>query len=485
MKKVILNIVLIAVISFSAKAQMVIDSTSIVKTCLQCIDYGTTPLPNPYGSIYVAVSGGVSPYTFSLTGNLPANANPLITTSNTGITNFYDSLCQDSYELKITDDLGSSITYNFSTIPPTPPTLSIDSVSVKADSTNNPNSGLIKLYVTTNADSVFYLIQDANNTLNLGSIGGWQDSTVFDSLPGGYYYNVFVNIYPKVTPSCGNGIDTTISMFQIYVPLSCEGDGYASFAGNNSNCFGNSTNLTDESYPGSGVNNTIVDETWDFGDGNVMSGNGSVSHSYGSPGNYTVSLQITTSLGCSFNTSMSVNVDPCYPMAAFDYTQNGTGQFSFTDLSIMNSGGMNSGGFITDWNWDFGDGNSSSDKNSVHQYADTGSYTVCLTVISDFGYLDEICKDITYSSTAGIEKLNNKTVFNIYPNPTKNDFVIQLNEVPKRNHLVITNLVGETVYSSELHKPKTKIDLSNMPKGIYLIKLQIQKTTSYSKIIKL
>ncbi len=44
---------------------------------------------------------------------------------------------------------------------------------------------------------------------------------------------------------------------------------------------------------------------------------------------------------------------------------------TFTDLSIGN---------IDTWSWDFGDGNISSDQNPTHSYANTGLYTVSLTV---------------------------------------------------------------------------------------------------------
>jgi len=54
----------------------------------------------------------------------------------------------------------------------------------------------------------------------------------------------------------------------------------------------------------------------------------------------------------------------------------------FTDLSI----GYNS--TVTNWNWNFGDGNFSSSQNPTHDYLNSGSYNVTLIVTSSTGKLD-------------------------------------------------------------------------------------------------
>jgi len=42
-------------------------------------------------------------------------------------------------------------------------------------------------------------------------------------------------------------------------------------------------------------------------------------------------------------------------------------------------------GFITFWSWDFGDKNTSNQKNPTHRYADDGMYTVTLEITDDLG----------------------------------------------------------------------------------------------------
>ena len=46
-------------------------------------------------------------------------------------------------------------------------------------------------------------------------------------------------------------------------------------------------------------------------------------------------------------------------------------------------------GSIASWSWNFGDGNSSSEKNPVHTYAENGTYNVSLTVVDNEGATSE------------------------------------------------------------------------------------------------
>jgi len=77
------------------------------------------------------------------------------------------------------------------------------------------------------------------------------------------------------------------------------------------------------------------------------------------------------------NQTISFNFSP--PTADFvadqtNITEGGT--ISFTDQSTDNP---------TSWNWNFGDGNSSSEENPSHTYDNAGVYTVALTVSNDYG----------------------------------------------------------------------------------------------------
>ena len=74
------------------------------------------------------------------------------------------------------------------------------------------------------------------------------------------------------------------------------------------------------------------------------------------------------------------------PSAEFSYTPlypEELETITFTDDSA------DSDGSIVNWNWDFGDGSTSTLQNPTHSYSDSGYYTVSLTVEDDNGAVDE------------------------------------------------------------------------------------------------
>jgi outer membrane protein assembly factor BamB len=52
-------------------------------------------------------------------------------------------------------------------------------------------------------------------------------------------------------------------------------------------------------------------------------------------------------------------------------------------------------GYVESWHWDFGDGNTSTDQNSTHQYGDNGTYSVTLRITDNGGETDEVLKYVT------------------------------------------------------------------------------------------
>ena len=76
------------------------------------------------------------------------------------------------------------------------------------------------------------------------------------------------------------------------------------------------------------------------------------------------------------------------PSAAFSSSVNDL-QVTFTDAST------DSDGSVVSWSWDFGDGNTSTDQNPVHNYAAYGTYSVSLTVTDNEGATDNTSQDVT------------------------------------------------------------------------------------------
>nr|WP_269851946.1 PKD domain-containing protein [Methanosarcina horonobensis] len=132
---------------------------------------------------------------------------------------------------------------------------------------------------------------------------------------------------------------------------------------------------------------------WDFdNDDSIDSTEQNPSHTYASPGTYTVNLTVTTSAGGSntevktdyITVSESSTPTESEPVAAFtaDVT-SGTVPLTvnFTDQST---------GSPISWLWDFGDGTNATDQNPLHTYTSAGNYTVSLTVTNASGSDSEV-----------------------------------------------------------------------------------------------
>ena len=93
--------------------------------------------------------------------------------------------------------------------------------------------------------------------------------------------------------------------------------------------------------------------------------------------NYTVNTTGT----CIQKTAMGIITIDALPTPNFSITSPNceTKVLAYTDLSIANSGAVNS------WNWNFGDATTSNLQNPTHTYAAAGSYIATLSVTTDKG----------------------------------------------------------------------------------------------------
>lgn len=113
---------------------------------------------------------------------------------------------------------------------------------------------------------------------------------------------------------------------------------------------------------------------WHFGDGST-SNEPQPSHTYPDPGMYSVTLSVTTLNGCtdSFTLENAVTVTQ-RPVANFTANPRETcasTEIQFTDATPGN---------IDSWLWRFGDGSSSTAQHPIHEYEDTGYFSVTLYV---------------------------------------------------------------------------------------------------------
>lgn len=94
-----------------------------------------------------------------------------------------------------------------------------------------------------------------------------------------------------------------------------------------------------------------------------------------------------------------------------------------------------------------------------------------------------------YIFGAGLREVEESIKISLYPNPTQNNAKLKLSGINKEVKLIITDVQGR-IAKTQILKPNnntidTSIDLTQLPKGIYYIKLQNDSFNTTEKIIKM
>ncbi len=132
---------------------------------------------------------------------------------------------------------------------------------------------------------------------------------------------------------------------------------------------------------------TINSWSWNFNDtaNSISSSNlQNPSHTFSSPGTFSVSLIVTDINGCQNQVQRNVIVYPAPDASIINQAPVCQGNsILYLDSSVIQSG------IISTWFWDFGNGQTSTSQNPLISYYSAGNYSIILNVISEAG-----CSDI-------------------------------------------------------------------------------------------
>ena len=128
--------------------------------------------------------------------------------------------------------------------------------------------------------------------------------------------------------------------------------------------------------------------TWDFGDGSAPVIVESPTHLYTKPGTYTVRLTAYDAEACNKTdfTEVTITVNP-KPAAGFSYSPLEPVENTFTQYANQSID-------ATIYSWNFGDGETSTEKNPRHIFPESGTFKVCLTATNEFGCADTTCTEV-------------------------------------------------------------------------------------------
>ncbi len=156
------------------------------------------------------------------------------------------------------------------------------------------------------------------------------------------------------------------------------------------------------------------------------------------------------------------------PVAAFDTTQTSYTTVVFNNMSTD----------ATSYLWDFGDGNTSTDVNPFHIYATGGVYTVTLTATGPCGtdvstFVVELVINSLDELSANIE---------MFPNPANDVLTLNADQVLDAS-IEVFNVAGKLVLTDNIQGTSKTINVSNLEKGMYMIKITNNEGSSIQRLI--
>ncbi len=113
-------------------------------------------------------------------------------------------------------------------------------------------------------------------------------------------------------------------------------------------------------------------------------------------------------------------------------------------------------------------------SNTAYIYFDFNAPIITNTVLNTLDIL----------SSTSIQSVNAN--LSVYPNPAKEELFIHINNLKNNatSYLELYNIAGQKVLDQSILQNNTKVDLSTLSKGLYLLKTNVEGTISTVKIVK-
>ncbi|MCX7768388.1 MAG: PKD domain-containing protein, partial [Flavobacteriales bacterium] len=327
------------------------------------------------GAIQVQVTGGTPPYSYSWNQG-PGGSNP------TG-------LCAGTYTVTVTDNNGltaqGSVTLNNPA--PVPAPNSFTTSACQGQSVILTGSG------SPSGQYNWYSDPQGNNLLSTGPT-----YTIINATQSATYY----------AQSIQGNCTSTLTPIQVTIhPLPT-----VLVAGDNTICLGTNLSL-DASGSSVAAPSTITQYAWDFtsdGTTDFSSANPTASATLNQPGNYTATLTVTATGGCTGTGTFNYSIVPL-PTADFSWPANICSSTIQLDGSASSAQAPQT---ITTYAWDF-DNNGTADQSLnqptvSHTFPSSGNHTVSLTVTTNEGCTDQVTHTINIPSALTVQIISSTDI---------------------------------------------------------------------------
>lgn len=239
-----------------------------------------------------------------------------------------------------------------------------------------------------------------------------------------------------------------------------------------------------------GVDDASLTITAAGGDGNYQYSMDGTNYQAGStfsnlaPGTYTVYVQDGQGTVATSSIQVTEESGPnavASPDAITTYLNTGG---AISVLSVLSSN-------ANSYSWDFGDGNTSTQMNTTHNYTAVGTYYAILTAYNDNCADTDtvvVIVDLTNDLTNSAE--NQQPQLSISPNPFQDQFnmSIELPNNQKEMEISVHNALGQLVYWETVNDTQTAINrnlhFGNFADGVYILSIQTEEYKMSRKFVK-
>jgi len=104
-------------------------------------------------------------------------------------------------------------------------------------------------------------------------------------------------------------------------------------------------------------------------------------------------------------------------------------------------------------------------------------------VVGDFGTILKTTNGAGFPVSSNDMTTKSKTL-KIYPNPSSDKITIETSAISTDSRLSIMNLSGQELITHEINGCRTKIDITDLPGGVYFVRLTGERAVQVGKFIR-
>ncbi|MES2618879.1 MAG: PKD domain-containing protein [Bacteroidota bacterium] len=207
---------------------------------------------------------------------------------------------------------------------------------------------------------------------------------------------------------------------------------------------------------------------WEFGNGSGTDASPKRLYNPATTTTYSVRLVAAYAQGCADTIIKTLTV-----------SQAPTCDFSAKNLGFLKYQFTPSNSTYTKYEWLFGEGGTATNSLPSYQYLYNGNFKVKMIATNSAGCMCETTK--TVSATSAVNSISTVPGLTIYPNPNNGMFTISTSANGGMK-IEVFNLLGSKILSQTTSDNTININLGDVAKGIYMVKVTINGVTTTSKI---